>query len=135
MKQIASLSISLDKPFGVIIPAKTGIIFTNQSGGVACRHPELEGVFIPLPFGKGGLANDLVEAALDLPVKRLTQSPKCRCDKPKFPCSDNHSCDSMEAWQWVEFMEDYTDMNGFYEDGRCTVKKGTVGVLVYSNSD
>jgi hypothetical protein len=33
---------------GLIIPAKTGVFFSNQTDGVACNHPKLEGVFVPL---------------------------------------------------------------------------------------
>ena len=33
---------------GLIIPAKTGVFFSNQTGGVMCNHPEIEGVFVPL---------------------------------------------------------------------------------------
>ena len=30
-----------------VVPMKTGVIFTNQVGGIACLHPELEGVLVP----------------------------------------------------------------------------------------
>lgn len=32
----------------LIVKAKTGIIYTNQTGGVACHHPKQEGFLIPL---------------------------------------------------------------------------------------
>ena len=34
--------------FGAIISYPSGVIFTNQTGGICCLHPELEGVFVPL---------------------------------------------------------------------------------------
>jgi hypothetical protein len=43
---------------GLVYDAPSGIVFTNQSGGYACLHPELEGVFVP--YG-----NDSLQAALD----------------------------------------------------------------------
>ena len=33
---------------GLIINYKSGIIFSNQTGGSTCNHPRTEGVFIPL---------------------------------------------------------------------------------------
>jgi hypothetical protein len=32
---------------GLIIKAKTGIVWTNQAGGVSCLQPECEGLFVP----------------------------------------------------------------------------------------
>ena len=38
---------------GLIVKAPTGVIYSNQTGGFACLHPEAEGFFVPLrtPFG------------------------------------------------------------------------------------
>jgi len=33
---------------GVIVPMETGVVFTNQAGGMGCYHPKAEGLFIPL---------------------------------------------------------------------------------------
>lgn len=35
---------------GIIVPAPTGVIYSNQVGGTRCAHPELEGFFIPWPL-------------------------------------------------------------------------------------
>jgi hypothetical protein len=32
---------------GLIIKAKTGIVWTTQAGGVSCLQPECEGLFVP----------------------------------------------------------------------------------------
>ena len=32
----------------LIIPSRSGVVFTNQAGGYACTQPELEGILIPL---------------------------------------------------------------------------------------
>ena len=34
---------------GLIIPYNTGVTYTNQVGGTAIMHPEVEGFYIPLP--------------------------------------------------------------------------------------
>ena len=36
---------------GLIIPADTGISYTNQVGGTYCGHPVVEGFYVPLPTG------------------------------------------------------------------------------------
>ena len=41
----------LNNFFGLIIPEKTGIIYSNQTGGHTCNHPEVEGYYIPLMTG------------------------------------------------------------------------------------
>jgi hypothetical protein len=33
---------------GLIIAHPSGVIYSNQTGGYACDHRELEGVFVPL---------------------------------------------------------------------------------------
>lgn len=33
----------------ILAEAPTGVVYTNQSGGVMCHHPEAEGFLIPLP--------------------------------------------------------------------------------------
>jgi hypothetical protein len=33
---------------GLIVECPTGIIYSNQTGGTSCLHPEVEGVFVPL---------------------------------------------------------------------------------------
>jgi len=39
---------------GIIIKYPTGILISNQTGGTACLHPKIEGVYVPL-------ANDYTE--------------------------------------------------------------------------
>jgi hypothetical protein len=38
---------------GLIISCQSGITYSNQAGGLACIHPEEDGVFVPLPEAKG----------------------------------------------------------------------------------
>lgn len=33
---------------GLIISHPSGVIYSNQTGGYLCSHPELEGIFIPI---------------------------------------------------------------------------------------
>ena len=34
----------------IIVPFKSGVIYTNQTDGIACKHPVVEGILIPLRY-------------------------------------------------------------------------------------
>lgn len=40
---------NLGVPF-IVVAAPTGVVISNQTGGCACHHPELEGYLLPVPF-------------------------------------------------------------------------------------
>jgi hypothetical protein len=42
------LELSEYSGIGLIIEYSSGVRYTNQTGGYACLHPEVEGVFVPL---------------------------------------------------------------------------------------
>src|ERR1035437_5406748 len=35
--------------FGMFVPKKNGVYWSNQVGGHACLHPVVEGLYVPLP--------------------------------------------------------------------------------------
>jgi hypothetical protein len=39
---------------GLIILRASGVLYSNQTGGLSCYHPAEEGVFVPLELGKPG---------------------------------------------------------------------------------
>lgn len=43
---------------GIIVPLPTKVVWTNQVGGTACSHPEVEGIFIPILFNAVSHFND-----------------------------------------------------------------------------
>jgi len=43
------IDLGLFDGLGLIILHPSGVFFTNQAGGHGCFHPEVEGVFLPLP--------------------------------------------------------------------------------------
>jgi len=51
-----------DEPRGLLVPGCTGFVFSNQCFGVACAHPKLEGVYIPLSFDDELLSTALQDA-------------------------------------------------------------------------
>ena len=44
MKKVALYNLS---GVAAVVPMKTGVTYTNQVGGGACLHPELEGILVP----------------------------------------------------------------------------------------
>ena len=38
---------------GAIISFPTGVVYSNQTGGFSCLHPELEGAYVPLDADAG----------------------------------------------------------------------------------
>jgi hypothetical protein len=54
---------------GLIIEHPSGVRYTNQTGGYACHHPEVEGAFIPIPDHRSEQAYVL---------KKFFTGPKCK---------------------------------------------------------
>jgi len=44
---------------GLVVQRDTGVRYSNQTGGGSVHHPELEGLFIPLPDPRRGIARRL----------------------------------------------------------------------------
>lgn len=53
------LSLIEDQAF-LLLPCKSGAVYTNQAGGYACKHPEMEGIIIPIA-DSGPLIGNLEE--------------------------------------------------------------------------
>ena len=130
---------------GLIISHPSGVIYSNQTGGYACDHRELKGVFVPLtdadvdqyapldehfysgPKWRGHCYNGIDEetaAVVDgiLATSYLTR--RLSVDREKLASSD-------EAWIYViiaphEGNDDRQTFHG-YPSG--------VGVLTWPNSD
>ncbi len=121
---------------GLIIACLSGVNYTNQVAGYACLHPELEGVYIPLPAsGVGKLESyftgpkwngrcyeaideetaDFVDAIL----AELGLGSCLRVDRDRF-------AESWEAWIRVK-----VGMNSVHWLG---LNQGD-GVLTWENSD
>ena len=125
---------------GLIIPRKTGIIYTNQTDGYACDHPQLEGAFVPLsndfdierpkdsleyklsilyPEGWGRPTTETCDAIEEL-LSNYPESRNIKVDRDKIE-------ESREAWIWVLLVEnEEQDFEGF---GECSA------VLTWPNSD
>ena len=123
----------------LILLRPSGIVFTNQTGGHACFHPEAEGVLVPFnnehfldqpELGvKRQLSNLLTNACHLTPELAdkvddiLSGSHETRCAK----VDRTRLQDSMEAWAYVD-VDDGGEclFSGF---GRCK------GIITWENSD
>jgi hypothetical protein len=124
----------------LIVPEKTGIVYTNQVGGTACFQKELEGFVIPLnndclPENH----EEFLESYLGTFFETLTSIFNCESANNlnkllwNFPETTSISVDksrvkdSMEAWVYVDIKENsFSDFSGF---GKLK------GVLTWCNSD
>ena len=133
---------------GVIIEYPSGVLYSNQTGGTACRHPRVEGIFIPIrndvaldgtlmspeielrqyfANGKyggsgavGGIDTDDAEF-IDTLLARRRLSDVLSVDVSRL-------CESEEAWVPVLIAKDDGVFSGFGPYPRR-------GILTWSNSD
>lgn len=119
---------------GLVIACPSGVVYTNQVGGYACQHPELEGVFVPLPgsaaeklnaFFTGPKWNCRCYDAIDTETATFIDAILTELDTSL--CVDREKmADSCEAWIWVTLSRNSLLWLGLDE--------GT-GVLTWENSD
>lgn len=126
---------------GLIVKATTGVIYSNQAGGLACLHSEVEGFFVPLRtcFGMRELhalreicpsdidadegIDEETAARLDWILER--QGLKClRVDRTKL-------AESCEAWIHVRISGELGDKVPL-EGARAETLEA---VLMWPNSD
>ncbi len=137
---------------GVIIEHPTGVIYSNQAGGTACLHPEIEGAFVPFgnevfaghrfvspenqllayfegpKHGGTGATNGLDEADADFidgVLKKVGVRQWIEVDR-------NRLKESCEAWVFVIVLDDEAPSVSICSGFGPYRKKG---VLTWSNSD
>jgi hypothetical protein len=86
----------------LIIPGPSGIVYSNQAGGMACLHPKQEGALVPFPrldkflfpcWGCWGEAITIAEAD-EMDAFFKDSAPELSVDRTRL-------ADSTEAWVWV----------------------------------
>lgn len=125
-------------PFlGVIVPAPTGIVWTNQTGGMCCAHPELEGFLVPLA-GEGPREPDPFENVFPGmnpydPVQ-VQQWLEFNGLEPLFEPlrATDEAPDHAEAWIWVRIR---CAPEHLFRSVALQNLCGRVAVLTYNNSD
>lgn len=124
----------------LIVPGNTGILITNQVGGTACLHPEIEGFIVPISDDlliqdyKDSLQFQLCKLfdgvwdQLPDEILRKIQSLLNRYPETRGITIDwSKKSESFESWVWVIAKEtEDSAYKGF----------GTLeGVLTWENSD
>lgn len=126
---------------GAIVPAPTGVVWTNQTGGTSCQHPEVEGYYLPLPnllgssdearlvnvgWGDGAYDTTLVQNFLE--VNELTGLFEPAPDT-RFPLH--------EAWVPVRIKTVLASIPtcASFVDVLLQGHRGCEAILVYENSD
>lgn len=119
----------------IILKAKTGFKYSNQTGGVCCNHPEQEGLLIPLEN------IDIISAVLckELTIGTFIDNPSyvnkfdTLFQKLKLPLEVDKEllAECQEAWIHVNITEEankfeFTPLYGL---------AGMKAVLIYTNSD
>lgn len=140
MKKI--IDVCMNNGVGIIISYKSGVFFTNQTGGLACHHPIYEGIYTPLDLDNPiSFFNDIHLADIfdayttkDF-IITLDDADKLDIIFSKHPNMKRFIVDrsklkeSEEAWIYVIMKHDnyqYADIQGFKE---CKA------VIIYENSD
>jgi hypothetical protein len=137
---------------GLIVAFPSGVIYSNQTGGTSCLHPELEGVFVPLrstvlpntwelqsperallacfedpKHREAGATKGLDEQDADV-IDAVLQ--KARLGSVVRVARD-HLHESQEAWVHVTVLSDDTNIPVFHGFGSYPRS----GILTWGNSD
>ena len=115
---------------GIVIECKTGIRWTNQAGGTACAHPEVEGIFLPLPtYAEASLEilRDRWHVETEHVAKFLAAEELDDVLEPSAGVGG-------EAWVPVRIKAQVTDLPPEWARNLLPFA-GSLGFLVYLNSD
>jgi hypothetical protein len=122
----------------LIISKKTGVLWTNQVGGVCCLHPGLEGILIPLNhYWK------TTSIEKEYPTKKFIESwikennlpLKIKMDAVKAMNKFYKNAPGVieEAWIPIEITKIKKDKYGLLNV--LSQFEGMCGILTYNNSD
>jgi hypothetical protein len=141
--------------FGAIISYPSGVIYSNQTGGTCCLHPEIEGVFIPLAndcndIGELRGPSELLFNYFDRPKYNgsgAARGPKPGLDEEDalaiekilsqynltylFQIDRNRLHDSHEAWVWCNIVAEDLKFGVFHN----FMPYPRPAVLTWQNSD
>ena len=124
----------------LIVPCKSGVVYTNQVNGTACEHPECEGILIPI--NNDGVRENFassLEAKLcglfDGTWDSLDQAKADEIDKVLGQFNETNGItvdrakltNSVESWVYVTARE---------TEDSCYSNFGEIqGILTWQNSD
>ena len=130
---------------GAIVSFPTGIIYSNQTGGTSCLHPELEGAYVPLDEDAGQRLYDYFGGSkhrgtgaiggLDAEDAAFIEMLLAQRNLSSFVALDRSRLrESHEAWVWAAITGDGGD------DGQVRVFSALgpyprAAVLTWNNTD
>jgi hypothetical protein len=118
---------------GFVYEAPTGVTWTNQTGGCACNHPALEGVFVPIPLGwlpqpeEDPLLNEWGSVYTSARVNAFLQAGGADLSAVFEPIEKPIPVELEEAWVCVRVRKN--------DDPTFKNLAGQVGYITYTNSD
>jgi hypothetical protein len=147
---MSKIDLTFFQEVGLILCRPSGVVYTNQAAGILCLHPEVEGVFCPLPVRPGraelyaltqhfkGPWNSLTQEDADVEYRILTEEDADVVDRilrrnghDYLKVDRTKLSDSYEAWVYVRTAAaaKFGPHETFVEFGECQ------GVLTWPNSD
>ncbi len=127
---------------GLILPREGGLKWSNQCGGISCNHPEIEGIYIPLPLNE--IRDKWFTDCFDLPYDEYFYSaPGLLIDNDPLgqflrPLSKEEfnslGIRAMEAWVPYKIKKVEKDTLSWKNDYLNDLDGETV-ILTYLNSD
>jgi hypothetical protein len=124
-----------DIGIGVIIPMKTNLVFSNQTGGNACLHPEIEGIYIPLISWKEGLKDPFFNVWATKYDKKLVETflKEFGLFETLEPFSPPPLEEDTEAWVWAKIRKNINKL----PEANWSLRPfaGLPCVVTYPNSD
>lgn len=133
-------TIYLDKfnGWGLIVTHDSGVIYCNQAGGFGCLHPQIEGVFVPLPVSDGRTEIHALEQhfrgnwhPISEEDAQFVDALLSRSDLDYIKVDRSRLAESYEAWVFVQIERQEEELHPSLLENFGS----RVGVLVWLNSD
>lgn len=103
-----------DNLAGLIIPAKSGVTYTQQACGLSCQHPELEGSYVPCVYHFNEIPHVGCTMSLgSAEAVELNDFFEKSHAYRGLTVDPGMLKESMEAWIWVLVGPDYQVLDGY----------------------
>ena len=128
------------KGVGIIIFCDSNVFYTNQVGGIACNHPIVEGVYVPLAGGDIDLEEKLMDyfrkigwycdgleekiaKQIDIILTKSFVTKTIKVDRELLK-------ESKEAWVYIKIDDSIKELYPLFENF-----SSNLGILTWRNSD
>lgn len=130
-----------NEPF-LIIKRKSGVVYTNQTGGCYCNHPSVEGVAFPIYISEE-LVNEIENVVIEVDdpmydketikfiYDTIDTELQYTLQGSGYVATVDRTCKQEEAWITLNFVKVAEPSN----DNFLCKLDSFVGILTYPNSD